>query len=64
MSAVVPGETPDERDVRILCEVESGLTEWEVRFAESLRVFVIDRGEALSPKQRGTLDRILTRLNL
>lgn len=54
----------DKRDVVRLLAVEEGLTEWEVRFAESLGRQVCGDRRPLSPGQRAKLDAILERLDL
>jgi hypothetical protein len=41
-----------------LCEIDNGLTPWEVKFVESIAALVIDRGVSLSEKQIATAERI------
>lgn len=56
-----PDERYDRGLVEDLCAIESGLTEWEVAFVESVAKQVIDRRRPLTDKQRATGERILVR---
>jgi hypothetical protein len=47
--------------VERLCAIESGLTPWEVEFAESV-AHQAERGFVLSDKQREKIEDILERL--
>lgn len=51
----------DARMVAELCEIDEGLTPWEVEFVESIAAQV-ERGRELSDKQRSTAERIMERL--
>lgn len=51
-------DAPDKELVEALCDVEEGLTAWEMEFAESLS----KQGGSLSPKQRAKAEQILRRL--
>lgn len=53
---------PDRQLVAELLAVDSGLTDWEVRFAESLSQQVDDEDRALSDRQREVVEGILRRL--
>lgn len=44
--------------VERLCKIESGLRESEVSFLDDMGKQVLDRGEAMSPKQRAWAERI------
>lgn len=41
-----------------LCEIDDGLTPWEIKFVESIAALVIDRGVSLSEKQIAIAERI------
>jgi len=56
--------TADRTDVSLLCDIDHGLTPWEIRFAEDMKVKVLDRGHPLTERQREVVDRILERFNL
>lgn len=45
--------------VDTLCNIESGLTDWEVNFVEDVARKVHDRGEILRPDQRRKAEQIL-----
>lgn len=45
--------------VNDLCDIDHGLTEWEVSFIESVAEQVIDNGRNLTDKQRAIVERIL-----
>lgn len=47
----------DQELVDALCEIESGLTEWEVEFVESL-ANQLDQGRALSDRQRAKAEQV------
>ena len=55
-------EASDEELVRALCDIEDGLDEWEVKFADSVYEQCVDSGEALSVKQRMKAVKALRRL--
>lgn len=48
--------------VKDLCEIDEGLTPWEVQFVESISAQVLDRGAALTDKQCAIGEKILERL--
>lgn len=48
----------DAKLARDLCAIESGLTDWEVGFIESI-TNQIDRGRDLSDRQREVAEKIL-----
>ena len=52
----------DARLVRELCDVDEGLTQWEINFVESIAKQVIDKGRELTEKQRETARKILERV--
>lgn len=57
-------EARDEELVEALCDVEKGLTEWEMKFADSLSK-QIKQGRSLSRQpggQRETIEKILRKL--
>lgn len=60
--AVGDSRTGDIRMVQALLDVDRGLTEWEVRFAESLGRQVFDRLNTLTDRQRAAVRRILDRI--
>lgn len=42
----------EDRDlVAALCEIDHGLTDWEVNFVEDIARQVLDRKQGLTPKQ-------------
>lgn len=49
----------DRELVDALCEIEEGLTEWEVNFVDSITKQVIDQARTLSSKQRAKAEAIL-----
>lgn len=51
----------DQELVDELCDVEDGLTEWEIEFADSLAKHLDTPGNTLSLKRRATLERIVLR---
>ena len=51
----------DAKLVAELCDIDEGLTRWELGFVESLAK-QIENGRALSDKQREVATRILERL--
>lgn len=52
----------DEAIVRELCDIESGLSSWELDFVESVARQVEDRGRSLTPSQRQKAEQILDRI--
>jgi hypothetical protein len=48
----------DQKDVNLLLDVEEGLSDWEVNFAESLNRW-LRNNEELTKKQRAKLHSIL-----
>lgn len=48
----------DEDLVRELCDIESGLSDWEVEFVENVARRVLDEHLSLSPRQRETAEKI------
>jgi len=54
----------DQAIVRMLLDVEEGLSDWEVRFVESLGRWVFDEGRQLTDRQRAKVDEVLVRLGL
>lgn len=48
----------DRELVQYLCDIEEGLTDWEVRFVESISKHVLEQGESLSPTQRHKAEEI------
>lgn len=51
-------EMSDEDLVKGLCEIESGLTDWEVKFVDSVASRILDRRIELTDKQRNIAERI------
>jgi len=61
-STAAPGASRyelDDADVKALCEIEEGLSEWEVGFVESVHEWVVDKKRCLSDKQRARVQKIL-----
>lgn len=51
----------DAEIVEALCDVDEGLSEWEVEFVDSLAKWLKDRGP-LTEKQRAKAEQILSKL--
>ena len=49
----------DRRLVDKLCNIESGLTDWEVQFVEDIASTIYDSKHALSVRQRMVAERLL-----
>ena len=45
--------------IKALCDIEAGLSNWEVEFVESLCVWLEDEGRPLTAKQRDKAIEIL-----
>lgn len=52
----------DEKQiVEELCEIDHGLTEWEINFVEAMHTRVIDERTVMTPRQREVALNILAR---
>lgn len=51
----------DKELVEALCEIDSGLSGWELTFTESITQQVAEFGEGLSTAQRNKAEEILKR---
>jgi len=45
-------DMPDQELVDALCDIEEGLSEWEVEFVDSLSKWMDDVGELTGPQRR------------
>lgn len=50
----------DEELMKKLCDIESGLSDWEQNFVEDVSAQLLDRNIPLTARQRRVAERILT----